>query len=678
MRVLRFSLLPGILSSLAWASPVTVKSIAGDGTAFTFTLASDNGTALGAPTQYYVPSAGKTAPVAVYQNVAWKYKAPADGSLLPFTVFATDAVTVTGALLDDLYVTYLEDDVYAEGFLDGLMLSTPNANILDATAAAWIAKKGVSALVKPAGLSMPGACDLYPFTVISVPSMAIVPGPYLASMSADDGSCSFSLSKVYALFVDLQEAFMSSFTANDDGSFSYANLWDAAQYGLLVPVPSKLYHSTLDKIRYPLAGLRFAVKDLMPIAGILTSGGSREMLRLYDTPDENTAPAIQQLLDLGAVPIGKTKLTVFAFGAWPYQTDDFPYSWNPRADGYLGLSASSYGSAAAISAYDALDFTIGSDTLGSVRNPADRVGVYGLRPTWGVMNLTDVIPSASSLDTLGLFARSPGLLAKVAKAWDTDSNPALQTGNFLLPKKIIFPSDFFPVNNSVAQSVINNWLSNVSAALNMTIEKQNVTELFLSNVDKSDTLSNYTSTISSMTSYDNYNLFGKAFISDYYAKFDHYPELDIAAFSAWETAPDLTVASKEASEQRRHDFEDFVNTHVIPFDAETCSEGFWVYHISDTGGGVPEYRDVLTYDYFPTFKPMRGASIAPYAKLVDVTVPIGSITYDSIISKREEPLVITLNIVAHKGCDFVLMDFLSACAEAGLCKDVTTGRFAFQ
>ncbi|CAM1507484.1 Fc.00g071250.m01.CDS01 [Cosmosporella sp. VM-42] len=652
MCIREFLLYLNPLASFAWSSAVTVKSSDRDTAPVTFTLKSENGTA------------------------RWTYN-DTDTPLVPFTVFATHATTITGSLLDELYTTYLEDDVYVSQFLEGLYLSAPSTSCLDASAISWMVEKSISTFVKPVGLSMASASDVYPFNTISVPAAEIAPGPYIASLTASKSSCTFSLLKTYSLLSDLQEAFMSTFTGNDDGSFSYANLWNAAQYGLLIPVPSKLYYSTMDKARYPLAGLRFAVKDLMPVAGVLTSGGSREMLRLYDTPDETTAPAVQQLIDMGAVLIGKTKLTVFAFGAWPYQTDDFPYSWNPRADGYLGLSASSYGSAAAISAYNALDFTIGSDTLGSVRNPADRVGVYGLRPTWGVINLTDVIPSASSLDTLGLFARSPQLLTQVAKEWDTDSNPALMKANFSLPSKIIFPTDFFPVNNSMAQDVINSWISNVTVALNMTIEYQNVTELFATNVDANDTLSNYTSTISSLTSYDNYHLFGKYFLANYYAKFEHYPELDIAAFQPWQLAPNLTVTSKTANEQRRQEFEDFINTPVIPFSSATCTEGFWVYQISDTGGGVPEYRDILTYDYFPPFTPMRGASIAPFAKLVDVTIPIGSISYDSVISKREEPLVITLNLVAHKGCDLALLDFLSACAEVGLCKNVTTGRFAF-
>jgi Asp-tRNA(Asn)/Glu-tRNA(Gln) amidotransferase A subunit family amidase len=82
---------------------------------------------------------------------------------------------------------------------------------------------------------------------------------------------------------------------------------------------------------------------------------------------------------------------------------DVPYSWNPRADGYL--TASSSGSACAIAAYDWLDFTIGNDTRRSVRKPAALVvGVYGIRPSRGSMDLTGVVPLSEEMDSAGFFA----------------------------------------------------------------------------------------------------------------------------------------------------------------------------------------------------------------------------------------------------------------------------------
>jgi hypothetical protein len=192
----------------------------------------------------------------------------------------------------------------------------------------------------------------------------IPPGPYLGKVQSGN----LSLFKTYAAFYDQYDTFMEGVTPNDDGSYSYARIWHPEQYEIMIPYPSKLYSSLLDPTQYPLAGLRFAIKDILDLEGIVTGGGSREYARLYNKPKNRTARAMAKLIALGAVPLGKTKSATFAWGAWPDQNDDIPHSWNPRADGYLGISASSYGSAAAIAAYPELDFTIGTDTGGSVRN----------------------------------------------------------------------------------------------------------------------------------------------------------------------------------------------------------------------------------------------------------------------------------------------------------------------
>lgn len=74
---------------------------------------------------------------------------------------------------------------------------------------------------------------------------------------------------------------------------------------------------------------------------------------------------------------------------------------------------------------------------------------------------------------------------------------------------------------------------------------------------------------------------------------------------------------------------------------------------------------------------MRAASIAPFASLVDITIPIGAVTYNSTVSNLTEPLAVTISVLAHRGCDLVLIDWLDKVAEAGLIKGVKTGRYAF-
>jgi hypothetical protein len=417
------------------------------------------------------------------------------------------------------------------------------------------------------------------------------PGPYLGKVWQG----SLSLYKTYGTFYDQYDSFVSSLTPNDDDSYSYTPIWYPQQMKMIIPIPSRLYSSLLDPQAYPLAGMRFAIKDIIDVKGTITGGGSQDYTLLYNTPKNATAPAMLKLIEMGAVPVGKTKPATFAWGAWPDQNVDIPYPWNPRADGYLGLSASSHGSASAIAAYPELDFVIGTDTGGSVRNPADRAGVYGLRPTWGVIDVTGVITSAITLDAIGFLARSPYLSHKIANLWDGAQNTAaLQPGNFTFPKKIIYPVEWFPVNSSLAQDLIDSWLANMTAALGMTIEKQNTSALFQAwSGGYNGTLGDWTTNVSSVNIKDNWDAIGRQFVADYGAvNGGRYPEhLDITVREPWAESPTYTQEYYDVNVNRSWEFTDFWHSQVIKSNNETCSDGLWIYQIADTGGGVPEYRD---------------------------------------------------------------------------------------
>ncbi|KAH0827196.1 hypothetical protein AYO21_07672 [Fonsecaea monophora] len=679
----RFSYLSLVAASLltSRAASLDVLSSAADGS-LTFTITGANYSVQDEDFStgiYYVPPLSQSAPVTTFESSGLSGIVETN-TYMPFTVIVTNATTLTGDVLEEIVTTYSEDDVFTPGFLQGVQIITTGEASWEQSATTYLATLEPKLLLLPSTVTRQDSStesSPKPFVIASVPAGddTTPPGPYLGTLASGG---TLTLRKVYAMFSDYQEAMMSGVTENDDGSFSQVTAFNPAQFSALIPFPSKLYSSLMDRDQYPLAGLRFSLKDLMPVRGVVLTGGSRAYAKLYDTPANETAPAIDRLLSLGAVLVGMAKLSTFAYGSWPYQNMDYSYSWNIRADGWLGLSASSFGSAASIAAYDALDFSVGSDTTGSVRNPADRAGVYGIRPSWGAIDLTAVIPSATSMDSLGVLARSPAILTQVLSAWETVEDGPLERGDFTLPKKIFFPSEFFPVNNSAAQTVIDNWLANMTEALDMEIEEQNVTTLFRETINQNDTLATYTADFGSLTRYDNWNLFGEKFVADYEERFNNRtPAADNQVLIAWRQARTYPEYRKQWNEDRMATFGDFVNTKVIPYSNETCTEGFWVYHISDTGGGVPEYRDVLNYDYFPPFLPMRAASIAPYAKLVDVTVPIGKITYDSLISLREEELIITLNFVAHRGCDAVLLKFLNLCEARGFCNPVKTGPTAW-
>jgi len=173
----------------------------------------------------------------------------------------------------------------------------------------------------------------------------------------------------------------------------------------------------------PLAGLTLAVKDLYDVAGYPTGGG-HPLVRQQSSIREVSAPAVQALLDAGARFVGKTHTDEFAYSM---NGENYHYGTpiNVRAPGRIPGGSSS-GSAAATSA-GLVDIALGSDTGGSVRAPASYNGLYGLRPTFGRIDISLTQPLAETFDTVGWFARDADTFAKVGKVLlgaDTDG-PAL-------------------------------------------------------------------------------------------------------------------------------------------------------------------------------------------------------------------------------------------------------------
>ncbi|MFY0762437.1 amidase [Metabacillus dongyingensis] len=200
----------------------------------------------------------------------------------------------------------------------------------------------------------------------------------------------------------------------------------------------------------------FAVKDVFSIKGHTCTAGNPDWLRTHEPADE-TASTIQKLLSEGA------KLT------GTLQTDELMYSLNgenahygtpvnPKAPGRISGGSSS-GSASAVSA-GLVDFSIGTDTGGSVRIPSSYCGLYGIRPTHNVVNSDGVIPLAKSFDTVGWMAQDARLLAQVGEVL----LPSSEDGWFF--QRILLEEDAWALPDTESTEELKSLLPSVKSRTN--------------------------------------------------------------------------------------------------------------------------------------------------------------------------------------------------------------------
>lgn len=491
-------------------------------------------------------------------------------------------------------------------------------------------------------------------------------GAYAALSLAD----SIVVARAYQMQEDPATAFMHGAAPSTSDSTAFT------QYAFgSIPVPPAIGEG-------PLAGLRFAVKDIFHVKGLKTSGGSRAY---YDTygPQNYTNAVIETSLAAGAQLVGKTKTIAFALGTprngWEV---DYQDPWSFRGDGYQTTGGSSSGSSAAIVAYDWLDFTIGSDTGGSVRFPARFAGFYGYKPTHGIYNLTGILPAIAEQDTPGHMARSPSIFTRVGHVWLNSSTIAIEQP--ALPTTIQCWADEQPLTQPAAEALKQAFFANVTQALNLSSTLVNLTSSFNKHVTNISFNEYYYTTYQDQNSAQSWDKIGAPLAAAYALKHGDraYPPLDPSVNMTWADGVNATTRSRYTEAVRkREEYAAWFNTYILP---NTTTGNIAAQSNQPSCATIAAHSlhvppSTVKYDQTP-FALVRGiynGMEASFAGFPEIVVPIGQVRYYSPFTRKEEWQTVTVAFAAPRGCDAVLFDLVDALGSLGLLREVRTGKTAY-
>ncbi|XXG95212.1 hypothetical protein Hte_001472 [Hypoxylon texense] len=469
-----------------------------------------------------------------------------------------------------------------------------------------------------------------------------------------------------------------------------------------IPVPSKLYYSQPTNL-LPLNGMRFGVKDSIDIAGLETGCGSRCYQSFYP-PRSTSAACVSRLISAGAVMVGKMRCCQWCDGQDPLERFEEVSPTNPRGDAFQKPSSSSSGSAAGSASYVWLDFTIGTDTGGSIRHPAGVNGLYGIRPSLGSIPSSGLVCS-EYMDTPGVFARSATITRAVTRVM---AHQTPTGGSTKLKRKIQYkllyavepqlsnpnetPKFFYrggkaPNTKTSTSTIFEEFIKKLETHLNCTRQEVCLYDLWRDTRPKTspENLVEATDTIYQNVVY--YELWNNAvgpFVQEYQtAKSGRMPFIEPITKARLDYGSKVSKADYDIAIAALKTYATWVNEVLLPSPSSTS------YTQTDTrtdtvtiplliypqSWGTPRYRDEATdrTDGNIFWKGFSPYSISYCSGCPDVTVPIGEAKFHSRITNTDEYLPVAVSLLAPRGEDEVLLELLEDLEKKGITKEVGCG-----
>ncbi|TWU72696.1 hypothetical protein ED733_003806 [Metarhizium rileyi] len=566
--------------------------------------------------------------------------------LAPITIVTKHSGTLGREELEDIVANFSSvDDVFQAGFLQGIYIRYTDSH---------------ASRLCDAGLN---DCTDMQDSCLDNNSANITDGPYFVSATG-------SVFQAYRLYSDTQGSFSETVVPDEHAGFAVLPANVPGQ-SLAVAVPSRLYFKP--RPEKPLAGVRLGVKDIYDLRGVKTSNGNRAWYKHYPAAEE-TAPAVQNLIDAGAIVVGKMKTSQFANGEtatadWV----DYHSPFNPRGDGYQDGSSSSTGPASGEASYSWLDVTLGSDTGGSIRSPSQAQGLYGNRPSHGLVSMKRVMALAPEYDTAGILARDPRLWASTAQALYRENITLLNA----YPTSVLTVG--FPSNSSTPYSEkLQRFIRDLTSFLSANATPYDVQESWRTDMPGEQPLATLlNNTYELLTAKQQAkSVRDKLFSSYATAHHGRLPHVDPSPLQRWafgdddDDAASSTTTTMEQVIAAKTKFMDWFNEKALPRDPGTCSKHLLVYAPRMP---TPKYRD--TYLKGPSRPlPFSVTRLSVYSGAPDMVVPIGEVAYESVVTKKTECLPVSVDLMAAKGCDGTLFSLVQDLHAAGILMTVKTGR----